>query len=131
MCVGDLCRCWVWTPLIISLETMFLQNGVGLSPMRERKIIQGMEPRNLCLSICVCTQLLQSCLTLYNTIDCCLPGSSLHGISQARILEWDAISSSRESSWPRDWTHISCIVGGFFIAELLGKHRIWISTTSN
>ena len=42
------------------------------------------------------------------------PGSSVHGISQARVLEWVAISFCRESSWPRDQTHI-CIVGGFFI----------------
>ena len=38
-----------------------------------------------------------------------LPGSSAHGISQARILEWVAISFSRGSSWPRDQTHVSCI----------------------
>ena len=37
------------------------------------------------------------------------PGSSVHGISQARTLEWIAISFSRQSSWPRGWTHISCI----------------------
>ena len=43
-------------------------------------------------------QLLQSCLTLYNPMDCSLPGSSIHGIFQARILEWVAISSSRGSS---------------------------------
>ena len=42
-----------------------------------------------------------------------LPGSSLHGISQARILEWVAISSSRGSSIARDRTHISCLVGSF------------------
>ena len=42
------------------------------------------------------------------------PGSSVPGISQARILEWVAIPFSRESSWPRDWTRISCFAGGFF-----------------
>ena len=42
----------------------------------------------------------QSCLTLCNTMDCSLPGSSVHGISQARILEWVAISSSKGSSCP-------------------------------
>ena len=42
-------------------------------------------------------------------MDCILPGSSVHVISQARILEWVTISSSSESSGPRDWTHISCI----------------------
>ena len=46
----------------------------------------------------------QLCLTLCDTTDCSLPGSSVHGISQARILEWVAISFSRGSSWPRDWT---------------------------
>ena len=42
-------------------------------------------------------------------MDCSLPSSSVHGISQARILEWVAISSSGGSSWPRDGTQISCI----------------------
>ena len=42
------------------------------------------------------------------------PGTSVRGISQARILEWVAISSSRGSSQPRDQTCISCIAGGFF-----------------
>ena len=45
-----------------------------------------------------------------NPTDCSLPGSSVHGISQARILEWVAISSSRGSSWPRDWACI-CFIG--------------------
>ena len=44
----------------------------------------------------------QLCLTLCDPMDCSLPGSSVHGISQARILEWVAISSSRGSSQPRD-----------------------------
>ena len=43
-----------------------------------------------------------------------LPGSSVHGIFQARILEWVAIPFSRGSSWPRDQTWVSCIAGGFF-----------------
>ena len=42
-------------------------------------------------------------------MDCSLPGFSVHGISQARIQAWVAISFSRGSSWPRGWTHISCI----------------------
>ena len=51
----------------------------------------------------------QSCLTLCHPMDCSLPGSSVHGIFQARILEWLAISFSRESSWPRDRTQVSSI----------------------
>ena len=42
-------------------------------------------------------------------MDCSPPGSSVRGILQARILEWGAISFSRGSSWPRDWTCISCV----------------------
>ena len=52
----------------------------------------------------------KSCLTPCNPMDCSLPGSSVHGIFQARILEWVAISFSR-SSQPRDWTQVSHIVG--------------------
>ena len=46
-------------------------------------------------------------------MDCSPPGSSVHGISQARILEWVAISFSRGSSQSRDWTRVSCIAGRF------------------
>ena len=47
-------------------------------------------------------------------MDCSLPGSSIHGIFQARVLEWIAISFSRGSSQPRDRTRVSCIVGRRF-----------------
>ena len=53
----------------------------------------------------------QSCPTLCNPMDCSLPGSSVHGIFQAIILEWVAISFSRGSSQPRDQTWVSCTVG--------------------
>ena len=56
----------------------------------------------------------QSRLTLCDPIDCSLPGSSVHGILLARVLEWVAISSSRASCWPRAWTWDSCIAGKFF-----------------
>ena len=51
----------------------------------------------------------KSCLILCNPMDQSPLGSSVHRISQARILEWVAISFSRVSSWPRDWTRISCL----------------------
>ena len=60
------------------------------------------------------SEVAQSCPTLWDPTDCSLPGSSIHGIFQARILEWVAISFSRRSSGPRDWTRISCIVGRCF-----------------
>ena len=56
----------------------------------------------VCVCVCVCVKPLQSCLTLCDPMDCCLPGSSVHGILQARILEWDAIPFSKGSSQPRD-----------------------------
>ena len=56
----------------------------------------------------------QLCPTLCDPMDCSLPGSSVHGILQARILEWLAIPFSRGSSWPRDRTQVSHIVGRFF-----------------
>ena len=55
----------------------------------------------------------QSCLTLCDLMDCSPPGSSLHGILQARILEWVAIPLSRGSSPPRDQTQVSCTAGRF------------------
>ena len=51
----------------------------------------------------------KSCWTLCDPIDCNPPGSSVHGILQARILEWVVIPFSRGSSRPRDQTHVSCI----------------------
>ena len=64
--------------------------------------------------LCSVTQL---CLTLCDPMDRSPPGSSVHGILQARMLEWVAMPSSRGSSWPRDWTQVSCIVGRFFPAK--------------
>ena len=56
--------------------------------------------------LCLCSVTLL-CPTLCDPVDCSPLGFSVHGISQARILEWVAIFFSRASSWPRDWTHIS------------------------
>ena len=82
----------------------------------------------LCENVCFVnlinfTQLLyvclvaQSCSTDHNPLHCTPPGSSVHGISQARIVEWVAISFSRGSSWSRDQTQVSCVswmAGRFF-----------------
>ena len=57
----------------------------------------------------MCIKLLQSCPTLCNPMDCNPPGSSVHGILQARTLEWVAIPASRGSSPPGDWTCVSYI----------------------
>ena len=60
-------------------------------------------------------------MSLWDPMDCIAPGSSVHGILQARTLEWVAMPSSRGSFQPRDWTCISCIAGRFFTAEPPGK----------
>ena len=56
----------------------------------------------------------KSCLTLGDPMDCSPPGSSVHGILQARLLEWVATSFSRGSFQPRNQTQVSCIAGRFF-----------------
>jgi len=72
------------------------------------------------LSTCCCL-VTKSCPTLLQLLDCSPPGSSVHAISKARILEWVAISFSGGSFWPRDQTHIFCIGSGFFTTEPWGK----------
>ena len=56
------------------------------------------------VAVCVCAQ---SCLTLGDPMDCSLSGSCIHGILQARTLEWVAVSLSRRFSQPRDGIHVS------------------------
>ena len=67
--------------------------------------------RKVVLSPPFCAQL---CPILCHPMDCSPPGPSVHGIFQARKLEWVTISFSRGSSWSRDWTWVSCISGRFF-----------------
>ena len=72
------------------------------------------------------TVVTQSCPTLWDPMDCRPPGSSVHGILQARILEWLAISFSRGSSRPRDQTWVFHITGRCFTSEPPGKLNIHI-----
>ena len=96
---------------LVSLPLFFL--------LKVRSSVHGIlssKPQSLVSTfVCLCVVCLvtQSCLTLDDSMDCSLPGSSVHGILQARILEWVAIPFSRGSSWSRDWTGVSCIAGKF------------------
>ena len=63
---------------------------------------------------CVCVSAAQSCLIFCDPKDCSLLASSVHGILQARILEWVTTPFSRGSSWHRDWSWVSHIAGRFF-----------------
>ena len=58
--------------------------------------------------ICCYCLIAKLCLTLCDPMECSPPDSSVHGTSQARILKWIAISYCRGSSWPKNWTHVSC-----------------------
>ena len=78
----------------------------------------------------VLCSVVQSCLTLCDPMDCSPPGSSVNGISQARIPEWVAISFSRASSQHRDRNNVSCIScifcinSRFFTTESPGKPKV-------
>ena len=68
----------------------------------------------------------QSCLTLCDPMDCSPPGSSVHGILQARTLGWIAMPSSWGSSQPREWTQVSCIAGRFITIWVTREaHNCW------
>ena len=83
-------------------------------------LIESRGGRTICLVswvVYAAAKLLQSCLTVCDPVDCSLPGSSVRGILQARILEWFAMPSSRRSSQPRDWNHVSyvCCIGRWIL----------------
>ena len=74
--------------------------------------------------MCACALPFQLCSNFFDAMDCCPPGSSVHGVLQPRIQKWVAIPIFRGSSQTRDQTQVSCascIAGGFFTTELLGK----------
>ena len=100
---------WRELPMVqqLSFKSLFPQTLVFCQKTVHKKM-EGWNKQR-CIS-----EVTQSCPTLCDPMDCSLPGSSVHGIFQARVLEWVAISSSRGSSQPRDRTWVSCIVGRRF-----------------
>jgi len=83
--------------------------------------------------VCVRAKLLQSCLTLCDPMDYSLPGSSVHGILQARILEWVAMPCSRGSSQPRDGTCVSvspALSGRFFTTSTTWETLLNVSQSA-
>ena len=74
--------------------------------------------------VCVSRSVMSSCLRPHGLWP---PGSSMHGILQARVLAWVAIPFSRESFQPRDWTQVSCIKGRFFTSRMTREetNTIW------
>ena len=102
--------------------TIHLDDGTLRTPSKSNSL-----PTKVLLKICCCCLVLKLCLTLFDLVDCSLPTFSVHGIPQARILELTAVSFSRGSSRPRDWTQVSCLAGisclegRFFTTEPPGK----------
>ena len=86
---------------VLNERDIIHQHLLNINHLSELKVLTWQ-----CGCACVCAP---SCPTLGNPIDCSPPGSSVHGIFQARILKWVAISFSRGSSWPRNRTSVSCV----------------------
>ena len=105
-------REWQPTPVFMPGKAHGQRSPKGYNPWGRKRVGHDLATKQqwsninwkMCVCVCVCAQ---SCLILCGPMDYSLPGSSGHGIFQARLLEWVAISFSRESSWPRDGTYIS------------------------
>ena len=116
---------WLCAPLCPALSSPMDCTGSSVHRVLQARILEWVSlpssrgsswPRDWTQvsSLCIWAKSLQSCLTLRHPMDCSLPGSSVHGILQAGLLEWVAMPSSWGSSQARDRTHSSCIAGGFF-----------------
>ena len=82
----------------------------------------------VCVCVCVCVLVAQSCLTLRDPMDYSPPGSSIHGLLQARILEWVAIPFSRESFQPKDRTWVTPTAGRCF--TIWANREAWCNSSS-
>ena len=102
--------------LLYSSVGLLLQRCANLFINLVRILVTLVEDRECIDGAQWVSEVAQSCPTLCNPMDCSPPGSSVHGIFQARILEWVTISFSRRSSRPREWTRVSGIVGRLFMA---------------
>ena len=106
--------------LILLLNSQHLPNFFLIHPQAIKLLQISSEIREQHPSPC-CWSFSKSCLTLCDSMDCSLLGSSVDGILQARWLEWVAISFSRGFSRPSDQICISCIGSGFFIIWAIRK----------
>ena len=100
----------------LPLQSGFLKKFMD-SRSKKTTCVVFFAPSGLCIKKDMCVLITQSCPTLCDPLNCSLPGSSVLGILQARILEWVAIFFSRGSSQP--W--ISYTAGRFFTTESPGK----------
>ena len=107
--IFSLCSCLRWShpALCFKCQTKTLMSPSSLLPFQY--VSQTLQEIYICMCACVCAKSLQSCQTLCQPMDCSLPGSSVIGILQARILEWVAMLSCRGSSPSKDRTLTSCV----------------------
>ena len=108
--------------LQIDVFRVAMGNPLNLLASRDPSPLKS-EDAAVCPKRDCCCLVAKLCPTLCDPMDCSPPGSSVHGISQATILEWVAISFSRGFSKPRDQTHISCLTGGFLSLGHLGSQK--------
>ena len=136
---------WEWMfnkgSILLTLLRLFCNLACDLSRkkdqvhLREMCVLKWNILYTFFKSICyVSMSVAQTCLTRCDPMDCSPSGCSVHGILQARILEWVRIPFSRGNSWPRDWTWVSHTAGRFFTIWATGKpyivmpednHTIW------
>ena len=117
-------------PTEVKSFTRWKLKELGLKPLIWTTALSS---KRTCSVIKICSRMFRrwwwfSCSVVSNScnpMDCSPPGSSVHGISQARVLEWVATSFSRGSSRPRDQTQVSCIASGFFTIWATGKLRMF------
>ena len=127
----DTCADLLWTLCCVGAACWACDHGCvkcGACSQSDLSVSPGSTTYQMCeplwVHVCVYVSVAQLCLTLCDPMDCSPPGSSVHGVLQARILEWIAISFSRRAllqfraekpaSQPRDRTWVFCIAGGFF-----------------
>ena len=135
--LGDNCTFNIWslTPIpdtglmkssnFLDNKSVFYSNEVTPNEVSYWMETGGQKYQAMIACVHACLVAL-SCLTLCDPVHCSPPVSSALGILQARILEWVARPSSRASSWPRDWTHISCIASRFFTCWAIGVSQAMI-----
>ena len=129
-----LCFLWgsVWTFLETIVWPLTPPGCPSSSPLR--LVFRILERLLTCVCVCVCVCAhAQSCPTLYDFMDYSPPGSPVHEIFQARILEKVAIFSTRGSSQPWGWTlifHVSCWHVDSLPLHHLGSPRLWVIVTS-
>ena len=127
LCIHTHCICYMYE--CVFFIYMRTHTHISATPGHQRAALDSIN-RSTTVQFCSCSQvniaaqLLQLCLTLCNSTDCSLPGSSVHRILYARILDWVAMPSCRGSSRPRDQTRVFCIVGRFFTAKPPGKSQV-------